>query len=128
MSAFSILLSLNVSSNLAGMSKPLQYRRCDVPTTKMECNLQFVLISCIVVFSVTWITWLIIFLSGDVHPNPGPIDNISLDHSFNSVFSATSSSSSLSVVSHQRTCPTSRHLYTVMYRASTRNWIYYVLN
>ncbi len=33
-------------------------------------------------------------------PNPGPIDNISLDHSFNSVFSATSSSSSLSVVSH----------------------------
>ncbi len=99
-SAYSVLHSLSVSSNVACMSKPLQYHRCNAPITKLESNLRFVLVSCVVVFSVTWIIWLLIFLSGDVHPNPGPIDNTSLDHSFNSVFSATSISSSQSVTSH----------------------------
>ncbi len=98
-SAFSIFLSLNAASNLGRTSNPLQYQRFNAPTIKKEYNSRFLLRSSMVVLTVAWTAWLLILLSSDVHPNPGPMDIVSPDHSFNSTLSTSSILPSQSLIS-----------------------------
>ncbi len=60
------------------MLKPTHYYCLVTNTVALERNIHFSKMSCLLIFAITWAIWLLIMLSGDIHSNPGPIDNIDL--------------------------------------------------
>ncbi len=89
---FSFLLSVRNNANLTLMCKPQRYLRYTATIITIERNMRFFYHSCLTTLTLLWIIWILTFLSGDVHPNPGPIDsNNSLDYSFSSNSSSISS-------------------------------------
>ncbi|MCG8078919.1 MAG: hypothetical protein JAY75_22105, partial [Candidatus Thiodiazotropha taylori] len=95
----SILYSAQDSENLGLNIRLYNFYRRAKPSSKMVENIEF-LSNIAVMFSscvlTTWIVFLIL-ISGDVHPNPGPISEQSLNSSVSSLSTNASFSYSLNL-------------------------------